>query len=104
MQAPKAHQAAAPPRVDFLLPSPRVEDIDTAWGMIRKSVARLPKRSCSTKQAAIVSLCRLPLWARVAELVDAHDSKSCSARSGGSIPSTGTNFSMFRLYSSLFLH
>ena len=28
--------------------------------------------------------------ARVAELVDAHDSKSCSARSGGSIPSTGT--------------
>jgi predicted secreted acid phosphatase len=27
----------------------------------------------------------------VAELVDAHDSKSCSARSGGSIPSTGTN-------------
>jgi hypothetical protein len=26
----------------------------------------------------------------VAELVDAHDSKSCSARSGGSIPSTGT--------------
>ena len=30
--------------------------------------------------------------ARVAELVDAHDSKSCSARSGGSIPSTGTIF------------
>jgi hypothetical protein len=29
--------------------------------------------------------------ARVAELVDAHDSKSCSARSGGSIPSTGTS-------------
>lgn len=29
--------------------------------------------------------------ARVAELVDAHDSKSCSARSVGSIPSTGTN-------------
>src|SRR5580700_6092241 len=28
--------------------------------------------------------------ARVAELVDAHDSKSCSARSGGSIPPTGT--------------
>ena len=28
--------------------------------------------------------------ARVAELVDAHDSKSCSARSVGSIPSTGT--------------
>jgi hypothetical protein len=28
--------------------------------------------------------------ARVAELVDAHDSKSCFARSGGSIPSTGT--------------
>ena len=27
----------------------------------------------------------------MAELVDAHDSKSCSARSGGSIPSTGTN-------------
>jgi hypothetical protein len=26
----------------------------------------------------------------VAELVDAHDSKSCSARSVGSIPSTGT--------------
>src|ERR1700686_717459 len=35
--------------------------------------------------------------ARVAELVDAHDSKSCSARSGGSIPSTGTN----RLYHSI---
>jgi hypothetical protein len=30
------------------------------------------------------------LAARVAELVDAHDSKSCSARSVGSIPSTGT--------------
>ena len=30
--------------------------------------------------------------AGVAELVDAHDSKSCSARSVGSIPSTGTNF------------
>jgi hypothetical protein len=29
----------------------------------------------------------------VAELVDAHDSKSCSARSGGSIPSTGTSAS-----------
>jgi hypothetical protein len=29
--------------------------------------------------------------ARVAELVDAHDSKSCSARSVGSIPSTGTS-------------
>jgi uncharacterized protein (DUF849 family) len=26
----------------------------------------------------------------VAELVDAHDSKSCAARHGGSIPSTGT--------------
>ena len=33
---------------------------------------------------------RTPRDARVAELVDAHDSKSCSARSGGSIPSTGT--------------
>jgi hypothetical protein len=31
------------------------------------------------------------LRARVAELVDAHDSKSCSARSVGSIPSTGTS-------------
>src|SRR5271154_7122083 len=30
-------------------------------------------------------------YARVAELVDAHDSKSCSARSVGSIPSTGTS-------------
>lgn len=44
----------------------------------------------------ILSENRLPLFwimrsARVAELVDAHDSKSCSARSGGSIPSTGTN-------------
>jgi hypothetical protein len=34
---------------------------------------------------------RIMLAARVAELVDAHDSKSCSARSVGSIPSTGTN-------------
>src|SRR5580658_8014780 len=33
--------------------------------------------------------------ARVAELVDAHDSKSCSARSGGSIPSTGTSLRCF---------
>jgi hypothetical protein len=33
---------------------------------------------------------RIMAQARVAELVDAHDSKSCSARSGGSIPSTGT--------------
>ena len=36
-------------------------------------------------------LFRIMRRARVAELVDAHDSKSCSARSGGSIPSTGTN-------------
>ena len=35
-------------------------------------------------------LFRIMRRARVAELVDAHDSKSCSARSGGSIPSTGT--------------
>lgn len=27
----------------------------------------------------------------MAELVDAHDSKSCAARHGGSIPSTGTS-------------
>src|ERR1700739_2576892 len=43
----------------------------------------------------ILSENRIPIFrimrpARVAELVDAHDSKSCSARSGGSIPSTGT--------------
>jgi hypothetical protein len=30
--------------------------------------------------------------ARVAELVDAHDSKSCGATHEGSIPSPGTNF------------
>ena len=36
----------------------------------------------------------------MAELVDAHDSKSCSARSGGSIPSTGTN----RLYHCIAYH
>src|SRR5262249_37134230 len=36
--------------------------------------------------------------ARVAELVDAHDSKSCSARSVGSIPSTGTKPSLLRSF------
>src|SRR5208282_4961197 len=40
MQAPNARRAAAAPRVDFLLPSPRVKDIDTAWSMIRKSASR----------------------------------------------------------------
>ena len=30
-------------------------------------------------------------FARMAELVDAHDSNSCSARSVGSIPTSGTN-------------
>ena len=41
----------------------------------------------------------MPDKARVAELVDAHDSKSSSARSGGSIPSTGTktNYSIISI-------
>ncbi len=32
-----------------------------------------------------------PPFARMAELVDAHDSNSCSARSVGSIPTSGTS-------------
>ena len=46
-------------------------------------------------------LFRIMRRARVAELVDAHDSKSCSARSGGSIPSTGTTkaFAIIRRHS-----
>ena len=34
--------------------------------------------------------------AKVAELVDAHDSKSCSVRSVGSIPTFGTQVKAFR--------
>ena len=49
------------------------------WSLIGKSDTRRPK-------------------ARVAELVDAHDSKSCSARSGGSIPSTGTTLNIVMFY------
>ncbi len=40
MQAPKVNRMPAPLRVDFLLPSPRVKDIDTAWSVIRKSGSR----------------------------------------------------------------
>jgi len=42
--------------------------------------------------------------AGVAELVDAHDSKSCSARSEGSIPSFGTRMKRpFLLLNGLFI-
>ncbi len=40
MQAPKVNRMPALLRVDFLLPSPRVKDIDTAWSVIRKSGSR----------------------------------------------------------------
>ncbi len=36
--------------------------------------------------------------AGVAELVDAHDSKSCLARGGGSIPLSGTKFKIMNIF------
>src|SRR6516162_6305552 len=53
-----------------------------------RTIYRKKRPPCRT--ASGTSFSRIMRRARVAELVDAHDSKSCSARSGGSIPSTGT--------------
>ena len=41
-------------------------------------------------EIAILDVLLRPPFARMAELVDAHDSNSCSARSVGSIPTSGT--------------
>src|ERR1700691_3152298 len=77
--SPEVGSPARPPKFDFLF----------ARGGGRRYRWR-PERD-PEKWLPIFRTDRAPLKARVAELVDAHDSKSCSARSGGSIPSTGTN-------------
>ena len=47
--------------------------------------------------------CRPNGWARVAELVDALDSKSCSFGSAGSIPASGTREETFSRESPFFV-
>ena len=56
----------------------------------RNKALQWPQRRVCSRSNRRASVIDVASQARVAELVDAHDSKSCSARSGGSIPSTGT--------------
>ena len=66
---------------------PGISKEHQAWHSNAETAVEAPRVRTPTSDVAMSDAS-----ARVTELVDAHDSKSCSARSGGSIPSTGTTF------------